>query len=443
MPLQRDPLLDRLKPLHQLRRYPALGYGVAVLSVIAATLIRSSFPGLFSSAAFATYFFAVVITALLGTFRAGLLSVALSIMAIRYFFMAPPHSFTLTAREAIALSLAAITFALVAAGLCTLQELIGRLWQQEDDLRSVLDAQPVGVAVVDETGSVIFANGTIEKLFGFPPGGIADKQIGPFLPDALPEVHALFQTRRESAAQEMFAIRRNGTQFPAEVTLAPLVRAGRKRVLLIVTDITERRIVERSQQVFAREVQHRARNVLAMVQAITARTLTPERPATEAREALLSTLASFGRTHEAVMSGGGITLKAIVEREVSTFPGAVSVHGSDLRLSPTAAMNLSLIVHELCTNAAKFGALSVPDGKVLVEWQTTNGVLAFSWIELDGPAVGAPGKPGFGNTLLHDVPKTWGGDAHSEFSPRGLIYSLLVDEQSVAEKTEISAAQVA
>ncbi len=443
MPLRRDPLLDRLKPLHKLRRHPALGYGVAVVSVIAATLVRSSFPGLFSSAAFATYFFAVVVTALLGTFRAGLLSVALSMVAMRYFFMAPPHSFALTTREAIALTLAAATFTLVAAGLSTLQELIDRLWQQEDDLRSVLDAQPVGVAVVDETGSVIFANDTIEKQFGFPPDGIAGRQIGPLLPDAMPEIHALYHARRKSTAHEMYAIRRNGTQFPAEITLAPLVRAGRHSILLTVTDITERRIVERSQQVFAREVQHRARNVLAMVQAITARTLTPDRPAAEARDALLSTLSSFARTHEAVMSGGGVTLKSIVEREIGAFPGAVSVHGSDLRLSAAAAMNLSLIVHELCTNAAKYGALSVPGGKVLMEWQTTNGVLALSWIELDGPKVHAPGKSGFGSTLLHDVPKTWGADARSEFSPQGLIYSLLVDEQSVAEKAEISDARVA
>ncbi len=445
MPLRRDPLLDRLKPLHRLRRYPALGYGIAVVSVIAATLARSAFPEFLSSASFATYFFAVVVTALLGTFRAGLLSVALSMVAMRYFFMAPPHSFTLSAREAIALSLATVTFTLVAAGLSTLQDLIDRLWQQEGDLRSVLDAQPVGVAVVDETGSIIFANGTIERQFGFLSGGIAQKQIGAHLPDAIPDIHALYQGagRRKSTARETFAIRRNGTQFPAEVTLAPLLRGGHRGILLTVTDITERRIVERSQQVFAREVQHRARNVLAMVQAITARTLTPERPVVEAREALLSTLTSFGRTHEAVMSGGGVTLKAIVEREVSAFPGAVSVHGSDLRLAAPAAMNLSLIVHELCTNAAKYGALSVPDGKVLIEWQTTNGVLAFSWIELDGPTVGAPGKPGFGKTLLHDVPKTWGADAHTEYSPQGLIYSLLVDEQSVAEKTEISDARVA
>jgi PAS domain S-box-containing protein len=448
MPLRHDPLLDKLEPLHRLRRNVPLGYIIAVASVAGAIAVRHLFASVFAASSFAPFFFAVVITGLCGSFRAGLLAVALSMVAQRYFFMEPPHAFSLSLQQAALLGGAALTLAFTVAVLGALQDLINRLSDHETNLRTILDAQPAGVAVVDKTGSIIFANDTIERQFGFLPSAMMGRQIGPLLPEAMPEIHAVY---RDAVAgktsvrmvRELFATRKSGTQFPVEISLTAVERHGRRGVLVTVNDTTERRISERSQEVLAREVQHRARNLLAMVEAIAVRTLTPDRPFADARQALLSTLATFKRTHETLISDGVITLKEIVTREVAPFPNAASVNGDEVRLTQSAGINMSLIIHELCTNAAKYGALSVPDGKVLVEWQVNNGVLAFSWIELDGPAVVQPTKTGFGNTLLNKIPKSWGADANMEFSPQGFIYSLLVDERAIAEPRTSPDARVA
>lgn len=441
MPFRHDPLLARLEPLQKLRRYRTLGYVMAVASVALATMLREAFPAALASTAYATYFLAVVVTALFGNIRAGLLAVAFTALAVDVFFLPPWNEPGAPAKHVLILFALIVVFSATAAAISVLQTLIDRLWQQERNLRSVLDFQPAGIAMVCEDDLIFMANRAFARIFATVPSVLIDHKITALLPEAAKPIRAVLQAgvAPEQTSFETFAVRDGGVRVPVEVSLAPITRHGQRGVLVNVSDITERKIAERAKQALSREVQHRSRNVLAMVDAIIVRTLAQERSIAEARHVLLSTLRSFRHTHEVLTANDRITLNEIVARELSSFSTAASVHGDELLLRSSAAMNFSLIIHELCTNAAKFGSLSMPEGKVMVQWQVNNGVVAFAWIETDGPPVYEPEHTGFGSTLLNELPKSWGAKVSLEFAPQGLVYSLVVDEPAIA----IREAQVA
>jgi two-component sensor histidine kinase len=134
-------------------------------------------------------------------------------------------------------------------------------------------------------------------------------------------------------------------------------------------------------------------------------------------------------------SFSGASLHQILVQELSSFPKQTRVTGNDVRLNTPAAQNFALIVHELATNAIKYGALSCLEGQVHVECTIggTNGSgqFRFVWRELEGPPVIQPKRKGFGNVILFEVAKSFASSTQANYAPDGFVYELQVPLRAI------------
>ena len=172
----------------------------------------------------------------------------------------------------------------------------------------------------------------------------------------------------------------------------------------ISADYLERRRAQESEKLLMRELQHRGCNLLAVVQSIAQRTLSGKHY-DEAREAFEARLQALARCYKyfGPGEGCGIGLRELVRLELEPFSERTKVDGADIKLGSQQAQNISLALHELTTNAMKYGALSAQAGRIEVSWKVPDGsepVLRFKWKERDGPPVTKPTREGFGTTLL-------------------------------------------
>jgi PAS domain S-box-containing protein len=190
----------------------------------------------------------------------------------------------------------------------------------------------------------------------------------------------------------------------------------------IVQDVTERRLEDQQRQHLMAELDHRVKNVLAAVQALAQQTA-------KRTTSLDAFLANFGGRLRAMASANelltaarwrGAAVEHLVAAELGAIsPGQTGWGGPELFLTPRAANALSLALHELATNAMKFGALSVESGHVEVRWKDARGGFELTWTETGGPTVAPPGRRGFGSTLLDQVtPRELNGEAQVAVAPR-------------------------
>jgi two-component sensor histidine kinase len=196
----------------------------------------------------------------------------------------------------------------------------------------------------------------------------------------------------------------------------------------ISMDITERKADEERLQFLAREVDHRANNLMTVVESIVA--LSRGQSADELRSVLRGRVHALARTHQLLADSrwSGAELRTLIDEELAPFslgetPSRLSVSGPDVVLSPATAQAVAMVVHELATNATKHGALSREDGAVDVSWSVEpSGQVKIRWIESGGPAVRPPERKGFGTSViaraLEGAPK---GKAVLEWRPEGLI----------------------
>jgi signal transduction histidine kinase/CheY-like chemotaxis protein len=187
-------------------------------------------------------------------------------------------------------------------------------------------------------------------------------------------------------------------------------------------DYLERTQAREVEQILVRELQHRSNNLLAVVQSIVHGSLSASPAMKSARAVVEPRLHALARANQQLTSSDwrGLHVSSIVRAELAPFLDRTVMQGPDVMLGPRNAQNLSLAVHELATNAAKYGALSAAAGKVEVSWKLGgNGkqdVLKFNWRENGGPPVRAPTKQGFGSTLL----KAMCADVRFDFAQAGL-----------------------
>jgi two-component sensor histidine kinase len=196
---------------------------------------------------------------------------------------------------------------------------------------------------------------------------------------------------------------------------------------------------QKHQQFLVRELQHRTQNLLSVVQSIVARSLSDEQTVTQAKQVMTGRLQALSRAH-AILAGQsweGAPLRQILDREFgASFPESVSVAGCDIVVSAAAAHQFALIVHELTTNALKYGALSVPGGRVsvtgAVDQDDGTPVFSFTWSESGGPPVIKPERKGFGSVILVDSARQFRMDVCVDYDPKGLSYALRVPMADIA-----------
>ncbi len=242
-------------------------------------------------------------------------------------------------------------------------------------------------------------------------------------------LHALEQatTNEPTIQTELRVIRQSGETRSCQVAAAVAFNAdGRPRRASGVTiDITERKEAERRQDLLTREIDHRARNALAIVQAIVrlgrTETIDDYVAGVEGR------IRALALSHELLSQSRwqGADIARLVEEEFAPYQGGDNPRaqgcGPTVILSPDKAQSVALLLHELATNAAKYGALSVPSGHVELGWHLRDGQLGLVWTETGGPSVAQPKTKGFGTRIIESSLDHQRGDvAHFEWLPEGL-----------------------
>lgn len=203
-----------------------------------------------------------------------------------------------------------------------------------------------------------------------------------------------------------------------------------KRMAGISLDITERRRAEERQQLMLNELNHRVKNTLATVQSIAFQTLRTARTPTEFRETFEARLMALSETHNLLTRENweGAALRAVIDSEVEALGGAgraIVQPGPEVHLTPKAAVAVGMGIHELATNAVKYGALSVARGVVTIHWQVSNGILELDWTESDGPKVEMPQRRGFGSRLLEKgLAAELGGSVELMYRAQGLTCAM-------------------
>ncbi|WP_195904244.1 sensor histidine kinase [Microvirga lotononidis] len=230
---------------------------------------------------------------------------------------------------------------------------------------------------------------------------------------------------------------------------------GQPSMVGVSQDITERRLAEERQALLLHELNHRVKNTLATVQSIaslTRRSADNSDPA--AWSAFMDRLHGMAKTHDLLTATHwqGALLEDVLKNELEPYQDGmgqrIRLRGPRINLQPSAVLALGLAVHELATNAVKYGSLSVPEGKVHVMWALTPGsgqsALLVEWVESGGPLVKKPERQGFGSKLIQrGLAQQLGGEIKLDFAPAGIrcvitfpISTMTADQTGVAETQE-------
>lgn len=311
------------------------------------------------------------------------------------------------------------------------------------ELRAVYDTAPVGLALLDRECRLLSLNARLAAMLGLSqapaPAGLALEDAMPAA--ALHEVRAghrrVIETDAAVTGIEM-AHKPTGAVGDRHWWIAslqpvlaePADGGGVLAVSLMLEDVTERRRAEARRDLLAREVDHRARNALAVVLATVRMTRADGVPAfARAVEGRIAAVAR-AQTLLADRYWSGAGLRAVAEGALSVFTHGepqerVRLDGPEVTLATTAVQPLSMALHELATNAMKYGALSAPEGQVSIGWvlHRPDGLLRFRWAESGGPQLaGAPPRRGFGSRVLEaTIRDQLGGRVKREWRASGLV----------------------
>lgn len=295
-------------------------------------------------------------------------------------------------------------------------------------------------AIVSKTldGIITSWNRGAERIFGYSAGEIIGKPILVLIPpDRLNEETEIIRRIRAGEHVEHFeTIRRckDGTLIDVSLTVSPIKDANGKIVgaSKISRDITEKKRAEETKELLLHEIKHRVKNTLATVQSIATQTFR-RAPASE-RDAFMARLQGLGRTYDLLSSydWGRAPVHDIVQRAITPFQekhhDRISISGPDASLDSGKSLLLSLVLHELGTNATKYGALSDQGGQVSVDWELIDELqtpgLKLCWRECGGPPVKRPRRKGFGSRLIQHATKHELGGADLNFAPDGVICTL-------------------
>jgi PAS domain S-box-containing protein len=249
--------------------------------------------------------------------------------------------------------------------------------------------------------------------------------------DALRKAIVHFESGSRSYETEFRIVRPNGEiRWCVGTAAASLDRNGRVvRVSGVTIDITERKRAEERQNLLAREVDHRAKNALALAQSIVR--LTRGANVKDYIQAVEGRINALARVHTilSLSSWQGAEIGKLVDEELAPYCSGdqVELEGRELQLQPATAQTLALVLHELITNSVKYGALSALSGRLKVKWAVDADALHLLWEERGGPPVNKPESRGFGTrSVIASIESQLGGRADFDWHPAGLICRLTV-----------------
>jgi PAS domain S-box-containing protein len=428
------------------RDNPVLAYGIAVVAVAAATLLRLLFvPFAMQGVPFITYYPAIIIATIFGGLWPGIFAALASAIIAWFAFIPPGFTFEHTGPQFVSLLLFLVISGINIAMVVLLNKAIERLVAHERNIRALVEGAPNGIVVVDEYGVIRTVNRSAETLFGYDRSEMLEQKVELLVPQMKRVAHVAYrreflkdpETRPMGAGRDLTAVRKDGTEFPVEIGLSPVSRDHKAAVVATVIDISERKAAQERQQFLVRELKHRSANLFSVIQSIAGRTFGEKYTLAVAKKIFEGRLMALSRAHNMLAEAAwtGAPLAEIIKKELEAFADHVSVNGCELLVNTPAAQQFALIVHELATNASKYGALSAASGKVAIEGkiERVNGeqIFAMAWRESGGPRVRKPRRNGFGSTILVEGARKFGRHADLRFQPEGLSYELRLSLSSI------------
>jgi PAS domain S-box-containing protein len=432
MILKPDPFLRRFEPIRDLRRRRAFGYMAAVAGVAGTVLIRFLFADLLRPVTFTIFYPVIALAALLGGARAGSLALGLAALSAVFLFIEPRFTLYIEAAALVPTGVFLIVGAMLVALVSLFNVAVDRISQEAAATKQILEDQPVGVMLVDTHGIVNFVNSQIEHDTGYARDELRGQALEILVPHDLPLKTMRHPESRRVGGRSIEMQRKDGSLMPAEIGLTSFRAFGFVGTLVAVTDVSERTELER-RELIASEVRHRARNVLTIVQALARRTL-PEHE----RGPFVAMLQSIARTQDVLSARSSVPLRTIIDGELKGFAYGVRDAGCELDLSARVAQDFALIIHELTTNALKYGALSRPDGHVDVtcRLEADRQSFCFQWKEQGGPQVTPPVDRGFGTTILEDLARGFATDVKMDYAREGFRYELRAELARICQTVE-------
>jgi PAS domain S-box-containing protein len=318
----------------------------------------------------------------------------------------------------------------------TLERRQAALEASEARLRAVVETAADGIITINAQGIIESVNPEAQRLFGCAHDELIGQNVKILMtaPDAEHHDEYLARYLRTGEARiigigrEVTGRRKDGATCPLFLSIGGFSLDGERYFTGIVRDVTERKRAEERQRLLTAEVDHRAKNLLATIQAMVLLTKRDAVSIADFTGTLVGRLHAMGRAHDLLARDKwtGASLHEIIDNEFQAFAGGadgarLSVVGQDARLSARAAQTLSLALHELTTNAAKHGALSVPEGRVEIRSTVDGQELQLTWTETGGPEVRPPSAQGFGSVIVErSIAHELGGAAELQFERSGL-----------------------
>ena len=248
------------------------------------------------------------------------------------------------------------------------------------------------------------------------------------------------------AEDSRWHLRKDGRRFWANGVTMAMHDPEMTGLITVIRNETANRLAEEQRVLLLNELNHRINNTLVTVQSMVEQTLRATDVDRVVRDNLTARLIALSDAHKSLVeqNWAGAELRAIVERALAPYElegaaGRLHATGPPLWVSPQQAVSLSLVLHELVTNAVKYGALSTPEGRLEVSWNLYldgRGArhMTFLWQEGGGPAVVEPTRRGFGSRLIErSLAQEIGGSAQMDFAPEGLRCTLSLTLSSQAE----------
>jgi PAS domain S-box-containing protein len=310
--------------------------------------------------------------------------------------------------------------------------------KRELGYRDILEELPAAIYTIDSEGRITYYNKACVELSGRTPT-LGDDQwcviwkLYSADGTAVPHAHcATAATLREGRAihgVEAIAERPDGTRIAVRGYPTPIFDSDGQCVgaVNMLVDVTEQKRSQERLELLAREVDHRSNNILTVVQSLAR--LTKADTIAEYQEKLAGRLTAVARANSLISEKRwqNVDLQSLLGDELAAFSDRkVTLSGEPIAIRPESAQSFAIIVHELCTNAVKHGALSSESGEISVSWSVDGSrELMFKWAESGGPATREPKQSNTGNRVIDGAVKQLGGRLFREWRSKGLHCTLL------------------